>query len=78
MHPKNWHDFTSIYSEFEVCIIGMVGNQLLVKMNWSDHVQKNSISCAPWPAVGYFQTKRDNVLSYMGMNLLLKSINKVS
>ena len=56
----------------------MVGNHLLVKMKWSDHVQKNSNDLDLRLAVSYFQTKRDNVIIYMGMNLLLNKINKDS
>ena len=59
-------------------MIGMVGNHLLVKIYWSDHVLKKSNSCDLRPAVGYFQTKRNHLISYMGMKLLLNSINKGS
>ena len=59
-------------------MIGMVGNHLLVKMNWSYHVQKNSNARDLRTAVSYFQMKRNNVISYMGMNLLLNIINKAS
>ena len=76
MHPNNWQEFTSIDSDFEVCMIGVVGNHLLVKMNWSDHGQNNSNARATRPAVGYFQRKYDNVISYIGMNLILNSIKK--
>ena len=55
----------------------MLGNHLLVKMNWSDNVTKNGNARAPRPAV-IFQMKRNKTISYMGMNLLINSIKKVS
>ena len=59
-------------------MIGMLGKYLLVKMNWLDNVLKNSNSRALIKVIGYFQTKHNNVLSYMGMHILLDSINKGS
>ena len=46
--------------------------------NISDNVLKNSISCGPRPAISYFQTKCDNVITCMGKNLLLNRINRGS
>ena len=54
----------------------MVGNHLLEKRNISNLVLNNSNSRTPRLAVSYFQTKRENVIGYMGMNFLLNSINK--
>ena len=56
----------------------MVGNHLLEKMNLSYLMVNNSNDLSPRPAVSYFQTKRDDEVGYMGMKLLLKSINKGS
>ena len=39
---------------------------------------KNSNTHDPRPAVGYFLTKHDNLIIYMGMNLIINSINKGS
>ena len=47
-------------------MIDMVGNQLLEKMNRSDHMQKNSNALALRPAVSYFQTKRDKKIGLYG------------
>ena len=57
-------------------MIGMLGNHLLVKIKLSYHVQKNSNALTPRPVVSYFQTKRDYVISYMGIELFLNSIIK--
>ena len=43
--------------------------------NRSDYVLKNSIARALRPAVNYFQTKRNNAISWMGKNILFNSIN---
>ena len=63
---------SSVGTSFEICLIGIVVNHLLVKKNWSDHVQKNSNSLAPRPAIRYFQIKHNDEVGYMGMNILLK------
>ena len=34
------------------------------------------IACGPMPVVSYFQTEHDNVITYMGRNLRLNSINR--
>ena len=47
-------------------MIGMLGNHLLVKINWSDHVQKTSNSPNPNPYVSYFQIKLDDKLGLYG------------
>ena len=78
MHPNKLQEFTSVYSNFESWMIGMAGNHLLDNMNWSDLVLKNSNELSPRPAASYFQTKHDDKVGYMGMNILLKSINKGS
>ena len=39
---------------------------------------KTRIARGPRPAVNYFQTKSDNVIIYMGNNLLFKSVNRGS
>ena len=36
----------------------------------------NGISPGPMPAVSYFQTERDNVITYMGRNLLLNIMDR--
>ena len=36
----------------------------------------NSITCGPRPAVSYFQMVGENIIIYMGRNLLLNSINR--
>ena len=59
-------------------MIGMVVNHLLVKMDWSDHLQKNSNDLYLSPDVIYFQTKRNDELGYMEVNLLLNILNKGS
>ena len=74
---NKWIGSSFFHTNLEDWMIGMLDNHLLAKMNWSDHVLKNSNACSPRPAGGYFHTKRDNVISYMVMNLLLNSINKV-
>ena len=63
MYPNSLQYFTSLYSNFEGFIIGIVVNNLFRNMNWSDHVQKNSNDLAPGLAVSYFQTKCDDKLS---------------
>ena len=60
-------------------MIAMIGNHLLVKANWSDHVQKNSNPLAPKPDVSYFQMKRDDELGLCGNDPSTQiRINKVS
>ena len=59
-------------------MIGMVDNHWLAKINLSDIVLKNGNKRTLRPAVGYFQMKRDNVIIYMGINIILNSINKGS
>ena len=44
--------------------------------NRSDHGFMNGIARGPRSAVSYFQTERDNVITYTGRNLLLNSINR--
>ena len=75
---NNWIGFSFVDKNDEGWMIGVVGNHLLLKMNWSDHVQRNINALAPRPDVIYFQTKQDDELSYMRMKILLNSINKGS
>ena len=41
-------------------------------------MRKTGIARGPRPAISNFQTKRENVITYMGKNLLLNSINRSS
>ena len=65
-HPKNSNCFSFVDTKFESFIIDILGNHLLVKMNWSDHVQKTSNAPAPKPDVSCFQTKLDDKLALYG------------
>ena len=75
---NNWIGFSFVDTNFEGWMIVMVGNYLLINMNWSYQVQKNSNAPTPRPDVSYLQTKFDNKIGCMGMNLLLKSQQKFS
>ena len=48
---KQLNRFLFSWYNFKSWMIGMVCNHLLVKMNWSYHVLKNSNSHAPRPAI---------------------------
>ena len=75
---NNWIGLSFVDTDLNGWNIGMAGNHLLVKMNWSDQLEKNNNSLSPRQVVSYFQKKCDDKLDYMGMNLLLDSINKGS
>ena len=45
-------------------MIGMVGNHLLVKIKWSDNVQKNRNALALKPAISDFQKKCDDEVGF--------------
>ena len=47
-------------------MIGMIDDHLLVKMNWSYHVQKNSNVPAPRPYVNCFKKKCDDKVGLYG------------
>ena len=52
----------------------------LATTNWwsnrSDTVLMADIACHPRPSVSYFQMECDKVITYMGRNLILNSINR--
>ena len=56
---KNQIGLSLVDKSFEGFMIGMVGNHLLVKMKWSNHVHKDSNALASRLAVSYFQTKHN-------------------
>ena len=65
-HPQNFNCFCSVDTNFEGCMIGIVGNHLLAKIILSDNVQKNSNARAPRSVVRYFQRKYNNIIKMYG------------
>ena len=59
-------------------MIDMVGNHLLVNMNWSYHEQKNSNDLSQNPYVSYFQTKRNDKVSLCGNKTSLQNKDQKS